>query len=110
MNLRRGDIVLVQIPFHQSEGMKTRPAVVVLDCGDEDFVAAPITSRSRQGDLELALADWHAAGLNAPSFARIHKLAVLSKASVRRVIGNLAVTDLAHLQAVLCRAYCPSPG
>jgi hypothetical protein len=34
--------------FHQSAGAKVRPALVLLDTGDEDFVAAPITSQARR--------------------------------------------------------------
>ena len=36
-----------EIEFHQTPGAKLRPAIVVLDSSDEDFVAAPITSRAR---------------------------------------------------------------
>jgi len=109
MDLQRGDIVLIQIPFHQSEGTKTRPAVVVLDSGDTDFVAAPITSRTRLGEFELELTQWQAAGLNTPSFVRVHKTGLLSKAGIQRVIGKLARADLAGLEAILCRAFCPRP-
>ena len=35
--------------FHQAVGGKVRPAIVLLDAGDDDFVAAPVTSRDRSG-------------------------------------------------------------
>jgi hypothetical protein len=39
MTLRAGEVVLIRIEFHQTSGGKLRPAVVLLDSGDEDFVA-----------------------------------------------------------------------
>jgi hypothetical protein len=71
-------------------------------------VAVPVTSRARVADLDVALADWQAAGLNVPPVARAHKLAVLSKASVRRVVGRMTAGDLVAFHATLCRVYCPS--
>ncbi|MGA2772454.1 MAG: hypothetical protein ABSG26_16700 [Bryobacteraceae bacterium] len=47
MTLRPGEVVLIRIEFHQTSGAKLRPAVILLDSADEDFVAAPITSHLR---------------------------------------------------------------
>ena len=47
MTLRPGEIVLIRIDFQQTPGGKVRPAAVLLDSGDDDFVAAPVTSRPR---------------------------------------------------------------
>ena len=69
MNLNPGDIVLIEIQFHQTPGAKIRPAVVVLHSGDADFVAAPITSRPRASKFDLVLADWQVAGLSVPAAA-----------------------------------------
>jgi mRNA interferase MazF len=107
MDLLSGDVVLVEVRFHQAPGAKVRPTVVVLDSGDEDFVAAPITTRVRSAEFEVNLGDWQAAGLNVPSVARVHKVAVLAKVSIRRVLGRLSGDDHARLRAALCRAFCP---
>jgi hypothetical protein len=40
MKLRLGDVVLIRMQFHQATGAKARPAVVLLDPEDDDFVAA----------------------------------------------------------------------
>ena len=108
MDLNLGDIVLIEIQFHQAPGAKIRPAVAILDSGDGGFVAAPITSRMRTAEFDLTLTDWQAAGLNVPSTARIHKLAVLAKACIRRRLGKMAAEDLTSLREALCRAFCPS--
>jgi mRNA interferase MazF len=57
---------LIRIDFHQTPGGKLRPAVVLLDAGDDDFVAAPITSRSRVSDFDVLVHGWREAGLNKP--------------------------------------------
>ena len=55
MTLRPGEVVLIRIDFHQTPGGKLRPAVVLLDSADDDFVAAPITSRLRISDLDIPI-------------------------------------------------------
>ena len=107
MALRFGEIVLIEIQFHQTQGSKVRPAAVILDSGDQDFVAAPVTSRPGAGEFDLALQDWRSAGLNVPSTIRLHKIAVLSKANIGKTIGRLAVADLASVRTTLCNAFCP---
>jgi len=69
-----GDLVLVEFPF-TGPGTKLRPALVVLDSGDADVVLARVTTPP----YDIHLTDWRQAGLLAPSFVRLHKLATLSK-------------------------------
>ena len=109
MDLRLGDIVLIEMQFHETQGAKVRPALVVLDSGDDDFVAVPITSRSPSATFDLALSNWQLAGLNVPSTVRLHKATVLSKSSIRRSVGRAVGPDLALIINGLCRAYCPAP-
>jgi mRNA interferase MazF len=106
MALRFGDVVLIAVQFHQAQGSKVRPAVVILDSGDEDFVAAPVTSRPGVAEFDLVVKEWQEAGLNVASTVRLHKIAVLSKANIRRSVGSLAPSDLASIHAKLCRAFC----
>ncbi len=106
MTLMRGDVVLIRMLFHQASGSKVRPALVLLDIGDDDFVAAPVTSQSRVSEYDLSIERWQAAGLNVASYARIHKLTVLSKADVARKLGSLSDVDRGSLNVLLCRAFC----
>ena len=107
MSLRAGDVVLIRMQYHQTQGSKIRPALVLLDTGDDDFVAAPVTSQPRSSEYDLALADWKAAGLNVPSPARVHKLTVLPKTDVVRNLGSCSGPDRDALLKVLCQAFCP---
>ena len=82
-----------------------RPAVVLLDSADEDFVAAPITSHSRVSDFDVAIHQWREAGLNTPSTIRAHKLTVLAKDEIVRRLGELGGPDRTALREVLRRAF-----
>lgn len=105
MTLRPGEVVLIRIDFHQTPGGKLRPAVVLLDSADDDFVAAPITSRLRVSDFDVPIHQWREAGLNAASTIRVHKLTVLAKDEIVRRLGDLPGADRAALTEVLRRAF-----
>jgi mRNA-degrading endonuclease toxin of MazEF toxin-antitoxin module len=105
MTLRPGEVVLIRIDFHQIPGGKVRPAVVLLDSGDDDFVAAPITSHSERSEFDLAIRYWREAGLNVPSTIRVHKLTVLAKEDIVRQLGDLAAADRVAVGEVLRRAF-----
>lgn len=103
MTLPTGDVVRMQFP--QAQGSKIRPALVLLDTEDEDFVAAPSTLQPRSTEFDLSLLHWRTAGLNVPSSGRLHKLAVLPKPEVVRKLGSAAGSDALH--ACLGKAFCP---
>src|ERR1019366_8622047 len=105
MTLRPGEVILIRIDFHQTPGGKLRPAVVLLDSADDDFVAAPVTSRPRVSDFDAPIRQWREAGLNTPSTIRVHKLTVLAKAEVARRLGELVGEDRAVLTSALRRAF-----
>jgi len=51
MALRLGDIVLIEVQFHQVHGSKIRPAAVVPDTGDDDFVCCTDHLPSERGGV-----------------------------------------------------------
>src|ERR1035437_1669114 len=105
MTLRPGEIVLIRIDFQQTPGGKLRPAAVRLDSGDDDFVAAPVTSHFRASDFDVPIHQWREAGLNTASTIRVHKLTVLAKDEIVRRLGELAVAGRTALAEVLRRAF-----
>ena len=107
MKLRASEVVLIRMRFHQAGGSKIRPALVLVDAGDGDFVAAPVTSQAKASEFDLVVADWQAAGLNVPSIVRVHKLTVLAKADIVRRLGVCSLTDGETLSMLLCRVFCP---
>jgi mRNA interferase MazF len=91
--------------FHQTAGGKVRPAIVLLDTGDDDFVAAPVTSRPKLSEYDLPIQDWKIATLNVPSWIRVHKLTVLPKSGMVRQLGTLTGPDRDALVQLLARAF-----
>ena len=98
---RPGEVVLIDFPFASGSAAKRRPALVLLDTGDDDIVAARITSQTARDAFDVELHDWKAAGLMLPSIARVHKLATLEKALVARSMGALAASDWAQVQSAI---------
>jgi mRNA interferase MazF len=93
MKLQAAEVVLIRVQFHQSQGSKIRPALVLVDTGDEDCVAAPITSQIRPAEFDFVVTDWQAAGLNVPSMVPVHKLTVLAKTEIVRRLGVCSSPD-----------------
>jgi mRNA interferase MazF len=100
-----GDVLLLRFPFTDAAGFKQRPALVVLDTGDEDVVVVRITTQRGHVTQDVALNDWRTAGLNAPSLARLHKLATLNKSLVVRKLGRLSDKDRTAVSSVLGRLF-----
>jgi mRNA interferase MazF len=107
MTLTTGEVVLIRIGFHQEEGGKVRPALVLPDAGDDDFVAAPITSRPWNSAFDVAIGAWRECGLNVPSVIRIHKLTVLAKSGIVRRLGELSTQDRLASKETMRRAFLP---
>ena len=53
-----GDIVLLQFPFTDAAGSKRRPALVLLDTGDEDIVVARVTGQLSATPQDIVLDEW----------------------------------------------------
>lgn len=95
-----GAVVLLAFPFTDAVGQKRRPALVLLDTGDPDIVAARITSQPYATAFDISLTHWQEAGLLVPSTARLHKIATLDKRLVDRQLGHLSPSDWQHVIAV----------
>jgi len=54
---RPGEIVLLSFPFADATREKRRPALVLLDIGDEDIVVGRVTSQVAQGSFDIELAE-----------------------------------------------------
>ncbi len=94
-----GEVILLLFPFSDTAGSRRRPALVLLDTGDEDIIVARITSQIPQTVLDVELAEWQQAGLLLPSVVRVHKLATLEKRLVERRLGMLTSADWVQVQA-----------
>jgi mRNA interferase MazF len=100
-----GEIVLIAFPSTAGTQTINRPAVVILDTGDADMVVARVTTQPHYTVYDVPITNWSSAGLLAPSWVRLHKLATLEKSLVNRRLGNLQPTDHQQVSAVMRRTY-----
>jgi len=97
-NYSPGEVILVSFPFADATGAKHRPALVLLDTGDDDIVVARVTSQVAQTVLDVELIEWQQAGLLLPSVVRVHKVATLEKRLVERRFGTLTPNDWSQVR------------
>ena len=105
MNFSAGEVVLVSFPYSGLTGMRRRPALVLLDVGDDDVVVARITSQAIRDAFDVELIEWQEAGLLLPSITRLHKLATLEKDLVERRLGILTAGDRMRVRLILERLW-----
>ncbi|MBI5193866.1 MAG: type II toxin-antitoxin system PemK/MazF family toxin [Nitrospirae bacterium] len=99
-----GDVVLID--FLQSTGdKKRRPALVILDTGDEDIVLVPITTKERNGQGDYKLIDWNESGLLRESWVRLAKITSLSKDDILCSLGQLREYDQKEIIVLWQRLY-----
>jgi mRNA interferase MazF len=96
-----GELIFVTFPFGSAQGAKRRPALVLLDIGDDDIVVARVTSQAKRSAYDVELQDWQQAGLLLPSIARLNKLATLEKRMVERRLGRLTARDWTQVRNIV---------
>jgi len=102
-----GDVVLLEFPFSDGAGSKRRPALILLDTGDDDIVAARVTGQLSIAPLDITVDEWHSAGLLLPSVVRLHKVATLQRRLIVKKLGRLTPGDWSRLVLAL-RQTCRS--
>ena len=98
-----GDIVFIEFYQFASGDKKKRPAMVILDIGDNDVVVCPVTTRKWSGAGDYFLEDWKKSGLKKESWARLAKVSCLEKSDIVRVFGKVTNDDREQLLVVLRR-------
>jgi mRNA-degrading endonuclease toxin of MazEF toxin-antitoxin module len=110
---KRGQVVVVNVPFTGQTGSKPRPALVVSAEGFHrnllDVIVCPISSQPRfyrkPGPGDHPLKHWKAVGLRHPSTARISNILAVEKKLIKRVLDMLHAEDLARVEHGLREAF-----
>ena len=110
---RRGQVVVVNVPFTGQAGSKPRPALVAsVDAFHQkllDVIVCPISSQPRHyqkpGPGDHPLKHWKAVGLRHPSTAQISNILAVEKELIKRVLGALHAEDLARVEQGLREAF-----
>ena len=108
--MRRGEIHFAPFLYADLGQSKRRPVCIV--SGTEfnsgpDLVVAMVTSRRSRletpGVGDVALVDWKAAGLLAPSTVRAGRLQTIEATLLTRRLGAISLIDSASLDSALRR-------
>lgn len=110
---KRGQVVVVKVPFTGQTGSKLRPALVVSTEGFHrklpDVIVCPISSQPRHferpGAGDHPLQHWRSVGLRHPSTVRISNVLAVEKRIVKRVLGTLHTEDLSRVEGGLRLAF-----
>ncbi|MBI4025722.1 MAG: type II toxin-antitoxin system PemK/MazF family toxin [Verrucomicrobia bacterium] len=95
--LQRGEIFICSFPFTSGQFSKPRPALVLMDLGNDSLICR-VTSTRHSGPLEIEILDWQAAGLLKPSTARLTRLVSAEKHLLQTKIGELSPADLQRVR------------
>jgi mRNA interferase MazF len=103
---KRGQVIVVNVPFSNHTGIKPRPALVISTDAFHrdlpDLVVCPISSQPRYhrspGGGDCPLQKWRAVGLRHPSTVRISKILAVDKRIIKRVLGTLSPEDLSQVE------------
>ena len=110
---KRGQVVVVNVPFTGQTGSKARPALVVsveaFHRKVADVIVCPISSQARYyrrpGPGDQPLKHWKAVRLRHPSTVRISNIVAVEKKLIKRVLGALHVEDIAQVEHRLRNAF-----
>lgn len=112
---KRGDIVMVSIPYYDRPGAKERPAVVV-QCDRNNrrllsTIVAGITTNLRrvateptQFLIDPSTPDGASSGLFQPSAVKCENLFTVSQDAIKRIVGHLSDSLMVKLQESLKQA------
>ena len=109
MAYRRGDVVLVPVPFTNLREQKVRPAVVLsaplYHATEPDLILGAITTNLAVATafVDYILVDWRAANLKFPSAFKPIIFSVEPSRILHRV-GRLSTRDLDEIGRRMCRA------
>ncbi len=100
MNVRRGEIVIVDFPYSDQTGSKIRPALIVQanpwNQRLDDTILAPITSSNNLRDItptqyfiDISIPEGQQTGLIFNSVVRCGNLITYNQSLILRIIGRL---------------------
>ena len=109
---RRGDVVIVSIPFFDRPGAKDRPAVVVqCDRNNRRLLSTVVdaittnlrrvTSEPTQFLIDPSTSDGQPAGLPRASAVKCENLFTVAQADIRRTVGHLSDALMRRLDGAL---------
>ncbi len=96
-----GDIILIGFPHTDLQGVSKRPAIVLYDSGDQDVLAARVTTQEYKSEADYKVRDRRKCGLLADSYIRLGKQATIEKRFIIRKLGTLETNEVDILKSIL---------
>ena len=109
---KRGQVVVVNVPFSNHSGVKPRPSLIVsaesFHRNLPDLIVCPISSQpwyyEKPVSGDVPLRQWRRIGLRYPSTVRVSKLLSVDKEIVKTILGSLSPQDFTRVEKVLRKA------
>lgn len=102
MKLQKGDIIIVDFNFFDSNVVKKRPACVLIE-DENEVVLTEITSKSRGiSDILIKKQDFKEGALKEDSWLRPLRLSTFHKSKVAYKIGHLKDNKISEIIGVIC--------
>ena len=105
MSYSFGDIVIIAFPYTNMNNAIMRPALVLVDVGDEDIIVARITSQKRDAVNEIEVRNWKDKGLLMPSYVRLSKIATLNRKDIKKKMSKLDDADIKESKKILKKLF-----
>ncbi len=109
--MKRGDVVIVEIPYVERRGGKNRPALVVQNDRDNRRLANTVVAMISGNDehageatqvlVDPATPEGSSSGLHGPSVVKCCNLFTVSQADIHRTIGRLSESAMTKLAECL---------
>jgi len=103
----KGDIVIFEFPFSDSNESKKRPALVATNTNDENLILSQITSQKRPDKdiIPITKTDFEKGALKHDSFIRPTILFSIHKSRINYQAGSLKKDKIALIEKKFCEIF-----
>lgn len=107
VNYEKGDVVVFEFPFSDSNVAKKRPSLIVAKLTGDNVILCSITSQPRPDpDLtDLKAKDFKSGGINRDSFIRPSTLFTIHKSRINYKAGKLKKEKIKEVQDKLVEIF-----
>ncbi len=107
LNYEKGDVLVFQFPFSDSDETKKRPSLVVAKLTGDNLILCQITSQLRPDPdiIELSEKDFQTGSIRRDSFIRPSTLFTIHKSRIDYRAGKLKQEKIKRVENKLCEIF-----
>ncbi len=107
LNYEKGEVVIFNFPFSDTNEFKKRPSLVVAKLTGDHIILSQITSQPRPDMdlLDLKLKDFQAGGINRDSFIRPSVLFTIHKSNIFYKAGKIKPEKIKEVEKKLIEIF-----